>query len=347
MGEIKDSLGLTQTELGKIFGVSHTTIGAWLRGDVSPTNLNIATLVKIASLKNCSVDRVIEELEIIPEEVTEDSPTEKFRELLEEMLIGKKQKSLSKALGISEQVLSNWLKGIDPGKLNTLEMLKIAKAQRLTIEELTIDLGIKKTTVSDREEKSIKPDLEGMLNQFKKLVNESKKLSTSKRLRFANEIYEEVYPIIKEINLETRQKLNQSLLFSNTLIEKSVLIVDAKLERSNHFANKFKDIVLIAPEKIFSTKSYKEFQGILLKQQIDFVVLIIRSNQTKDLGMKILREMLNNQYDNQVIVISSFSFPEKEIVFYQKKCPKIFDFILMPVDYFRIRGKLLETEKKS
>ncbi|MGF1487740.1 MAG: hypothetical protein ACFBSE_11675 [Prochloraceae cyanobacterium] len=328
--EIKDTLELSQVELGKIFGVSQPAIGAWLRGEVSPAKVSTSALIKIADLKKWSIQSLFDYLDIIPEELSESSPAEKFKDLLEGMLVGKKQKTLSKELKVSEQALSNWLKGIDPTGLSPIELAKIAKAKKWTLDELFINLGIKKEIVSEKDvSEDLDPDL---------IISQIEKLSLSQQLKVASK----VYSLVEKIHLKTAEKLNQTLLFSSTPIEKTVLIIDEKRENINHFAENFEEIIQIEPKHIFLANNYRQIKKNLVEHKIDFLVLIIRSNQTKDLGMKILREILDDKYDNQVIVISSYSFKEGEIVFYQKKSPKIFDFQLMPVNYFKIREKMLK-----
>jgi transcriptional regulator with XRE-family HTH domain len=131
--EARENLGMTQKELGYIFGVHETTISGW---ETAKDNIPLKKLVKFCNLYNYSLDFVVG-LD------RKNIPFKNYDIKLDKKEIGNKLKSIRKKLnltqqqladecGISQTTYSNYELGIN--LINIITLYAICKNYKISMD---------------------------------------------------------------------------------------------------------------------------------------------------------------------------------------------------------------------
>ena len=129
----REELEMTQTELGNIFGVSNSTVRGW---ENAYDTIPLRKLVKFCNQFNYSIDYVLN--------LTRENKHYSKIEKLDEVVIGKKLKSLREKLGLTQQKIADECSisratychyEIGMNLITTLTLYTICKNHKISIDE--------------------------------------------------------------------------------------------------------------------------------------------------------------------------------------------------------------------
>ena len=135
--------GGIQTRLAEKLQISSARLSSWFQRQVDPANLETGIFERIARIKDYSNDELAR---LLGFPNTNKFPSNKFKDLIVELLSNQTQEQLGIKLGVKQGAISNWInpeKNIDPSKIGAATMFAIAQAKGWKFDVLLIYLGLK------------------------------------------------------------------------------------------------------------------------------------------------------------------------------------------------------------
>ncbi|MDJ0717768.1 MAG: hypothetical protein QNJ54_26695 [Prochloraceae cyanobacterium] len=135
--------GGIQIRLAEKLQISSARLSSWFQRKIDPTNLETGIFERIASLKGYSTEELARVLGF-PD--ANQFPSNKFKDLIIELLSHQTQEQLGITLGVKQGAISNWInpeKNIDPSKIAAATMFAIARKKGWKFDDLLIYLGLK------------------------------------------------------------------------------------------------------------------------------------------------------------------------------------------------------------
>jgi len=132
-----------QTKLAQNLGISSARISSWLQRQIDPANLETKIFQRIANIKGVSTDELARSLGFLDRD---KFPSNKFKNLIIELLSNQTQEQLGIDLGVKQGAISNWInpdKSIDPSKIPAATMYAIAQKKGWRFDDLLAYLDLK------------------------------------------------------------------------------------------------------------------------------------------------------------------------------------------------------------
>jgi len=150
--DLLEERGGVKGKLAQELAISPARFSNWLQGKVDPAALDLVSFKQIATLKGCSIDRLVEILGLIEEE---QNSLARFRKLLSELLLNLTQEELADRLGINQGTISRWLsleKPVDLKKISVTIMFGLAREKKWTLEKLFAYLKLESNQKTNNNE---------------------------------------------------------------------------------------------------------------------------------------------------------------------------------------------------
>ncbi len=165
--------------------ITESTLGYWRTGKINAINMPLSSWLRLSSVSGFSLDELFKKMDIYPSDeeyknLRASYSELQFKQLIKDLLSGRKQTELAKILDVNTATVSKWVSegSFKPENLSALTFAKIAAIKGWEIEDLMVLLGIKiekvpSASLSEVQERILslsKDDREDLLSWLVKII---------------------------------------------------------------------------------------------------------------------------------------------------------------------------------